>query len=72
MESEGTCKSTAEEKYQSVLHHYGKWHEKKWYFCKYGGGCGDDVHFTYRIMDGYDYERSQIGTKAVIWGIRIF
>ena len=73
IESEGTCKSTAEDKYLEIMHCQGKLYEKKWYFCKYGGGCGDDVHFTYIIMDEFEYKLG-LGpsTKGVIWGIRIF
>ena len=68
-ESEGTCKSTADAKYNSLL----RWYQKKWYFCKFGGGCGDDVHTWYRLADEYTYKLAQEpSTKGVIWGIRFF
>ena len=76
--SEGTCKSTAEHKYQESLYRVKNgrarfWYEKKWYFCKFGGGCGTDVNTWYRLVDEYTYKLGlEPGTKGVIWGIRIF
>ena len=73
LESEDTCKSTAEGKYLEILHYQGKWYQKKWYFCKFGGGCGNDVHTWYRIVDEFIYRLGlEPSTKGVIWGVRIF
>jgi hypothetical protein len=50
-----------------------QWWEKRWYFCKYGGGCGDDVGYSYKIIDEFEYLVGRLpSTKGVAWGIRIF
>ena len=46
---------------------------KRWYFAKFGGGCGDDVHYWYKIVDEEMYRLGcEPSTKGIIWAIRFW